>query len=169
MRQPANRRTKKKNHHHYKSPSPLFSSHLVVVQLQPHAVVNLVVGQRDVVLAAGRWGEGGGWWGVDHHTNTSKNGPLLPPLLTLNTLCHFWMRSLSGRVPVWAATSFLRSPIVSSSLGGWEEGFFSIICQQSLCVCSAVRFTAESEAALGKTRPNAGRADASAHPTLTCT
>ena len=40
--------------------------------------------------------------------------------LTLNTLCHFWMRILSGRVPVWAATSFFRSPMVSSSLEGME-------------------------------------------------
>jgi hypothetical protein len=31
-------------------------------------------------------------------------------------LYHFWMRSFSGRVPVCAATSFFRSPMVSSSL-----------------------------------------------------
>ncbi|CAL8999540.1 unnamed protein product [Prunus brigantina] len=31
-------------------------------------------------------------------------------------LYHFWIRILSARVPVWAATSFFRSPMVSSSL-----------------------------------------------------
>lgn len=29
---------------------------------------------------------------------------------------HFWILIFSGRVPVWAATSFFRSPMVSSSL-----------------------------------------------------
>ena len=29
---------------------------------------------------------------------------------------HFWMRIFSGLVPICAATSFLRSPMVSSSL-----------------------------------------------------
>ena len=35
---------------------------------------------------------------------------------SLYTLYHFWMRIFSGLVPICAATSFLRSPMVSSSL-----------------------------------------------------
>jgi len=42
---------------------------------------------------------------------------------------HFWMRIFSGRVPVCAATSFLRSPMVSSSLQRQrtERGAFATI------------------------------------------
>lgn len=40
--------------------------------------------------------------------------PRDPP--TLYMVYHFWMRIFSGLVPTCAAMSFLRSPIVSSSL-----------------------------------------------------
>lgn len=47
---------------------------------------------------------------------------------------HFWIRILSGRVPVWAATSFFRSPIVSSSLHFTRTVAGTPNCQRELNV-----------------------------------
>lgn len=75
-------------------------------------IVNLIVGQLDVILEHG----------VPVEKMVHRVGLARPVLSRRDTTHHFCSLIFSGRVPVCAAINFLRSPTVSSSLQSDESG-----------------------------------------------
>ena len=77
-----------------------------------HPVVDLIVRQRDVVLDCRREEKRGGGRGRRERCERRGSGEARHAQM----VCHFCRRIFSGRVPICAAISFLRSPTRSSSL-----------------------------------------------------
>jgi len=80
----------------------MFPSRSIVIKLNAHSIVDFIVLKCDMVF---------------------KN--IVPKIFSIEyhkrLTYHFCKRIFSGRVPSWAAASFLRSPMVSSGLNSSEQ------------------------------------------------